>query len=405
MFIFIAILGTLPALSLRAAGFFSGQDVELPALAGALIFGTSIISAAFLVSWTAEAAQKDISQALSIAFVALIAVLPEYAVDVVLAWKAGADPSGPYIHYAAANMTGANRLLVGFGWPLVFFLFWIRNRAPLRLDKAISLELVPLALATGLSFFIFFQGGIELWHSGVLLAIFVLYIWMTSRSEVEEPDLLGPAEAIGSLSKRSRTTVIWGLFAFSALGILASAEPFVESLLHTGETFGVDEFLLVQWLAPLASESPELLIACIFAFRGQAVWAIVTLISSKVNQWSLLVASLPITYSISLGDAAPLSLDARQVQEFLLTSAQSLFAVVLLVRLRVTSVGAGLLFFLFITQLFFTATSIRYVYSFIYLGLTLGLLLKDGHRIRHVGILVQDFLGKLKGSPASEKVH
>ena len=355
-----------------------------------------------VISWVAEAAQKDISQALALAFVALIAVLPEYAIDVVLTWKAGADPGGDYIHYAAANMTGANRLLVGIGWPLVFFLYWIKNRGHLQLPRSISLELVPFGLAALFSFFIFFQDGIELWHAAVLLSIFGLYIWLSSRAGVEEPELGGPAQAIGSLRSSRRHLALLVLFLFSALAIMASAEPFVESLLEAGDKVGIDKFILVQWLAPLASESPEILVASIFALRGHALWAIITLVSSKVNQWTALVGSLPITYSISLGEASPLPLDSRQAAEFLLTSSQSLFAVILLTRLRIRAAGAAALFLLFITQLFFTDPTIRYVYAFIYLGLTLGLLFKDRIRIRQIGVLVQDFRYRLKGDYVPE---
>ena len=369
---------------------------------GALIFGAAIVGAALVISWVAEAAQKDISQALALAFVALIAVLPEYAIDMVLAWKAGADPGGPYIHYAAANMTGANRLLVGIGWPMVFFLYWIKNRGHLELPRSISLELVPFGLAALFSFLIFFQGGIELWHAAVLLSIFGTYIWLSSRAGVEEPELAGPAHAIGSLSSSRRHLALLLLFLFSAVAIIASAEPFVEALLEAGEALAIDKFILIQWVAPLASEAPEILVALIFVLRGHALWAMVTLVSAKVNQWTLLVASLPITYSISLGEASALSLDPRQAEEFLLTSAQSLFAVILLTRLRIRAASAAVLFLLFITQLFIIDQTIRYVYSFIYLGLALFLLLKDRVRVRQIGVLVQDFLGRFKSGYVPE---
>lgn len=372
--------------------------MELTPIPSTLVFGLGIVSGAFLISWACEAVQKDISKALAIAFVALIAVLPEYTVDVILAWKAGADPTGPYIHYAAANMTGANRLLVGFGWPLVFFLYWVKTKRSLIFEKSISMELIPLTVATLLSFFIFLQGGIEIWHSVVLVAIFALYIWMISRSEIEEPNLLGPAQSIGILRKNFRIPMLTFMFIFSALVILGCAEPFVESLLNTGESLGVDKFILVQWIAPLASEAPELLVASLFAFRGHALWAMIVLISSKVNHWSLLVASLPITYSISYGALSPLPLDARQMEEFLLTTAQSLFAIILLTRLRLNLIGSSILFVLFITQLFFTGTDVRYVYVFIYLGLSLLLLLKDKKRINHIGVLFEDFLNRIKAS-------
>ena len=100
------------ALALPAAWFaahFTGAvdgPVQIAFASGAAIFG-----AGFLLSWTAEVAQLDVPRALALAVLALIAVLPEYAVDVYFAWRAGQDPA--YTAYATANMTGGNRLLIG----------------------------------------------------------------------------------------------------------------------------------------------------------------------------------------------------------------------------------------------------------------------------------------------------
>ena len=92
-----------------------------------------------------------------------------------------------------------------------------------------------------------------------------------------------------------------------------------------GTELGIDRFLLVQWLAPLASEAPEFIIAIIFAARGKGTAAIATLISSKVNQWTLLIGSLPIAHLAGGGSA--LVLDPRQVEEVLLTATQTLMGV------------------------------------------------------------------------------
>ena len=46
-----------------------------------IFFGLAIVSAAFLLTWTAEAAERDIPRTLALAGLALIDVLPEYAVD------------------------------------------------------------------------------------------------------------------------------------------------------------------------------------------------------------------------------------------------------------------------------------------------------------------------------------
>ncbi|MCS7295017.1 MAG: hypothetical protein RMK15_07355, partial [Chloroflexota bacterium] len=118
-----------PGIGLRVAG------VHLPAELGAVVFGTSILAAAFILSWTAETAEMDISQGLALAVIAFIAVLPEYAVDLVLAWKAGSDPAEAARGLAIANMTGGNRLLIGVGWAVVMLLFWLRTgRRELAVD-------------------------------------------------------------------------------------------------------------------------------------------------------------------------------------------------------------------------------------------------------------------------------
>jgi cation:H+ antiporter len=121
-------------------------------------------------------------------------------------------------------------------------------------------------------------------------------------------------------------------------------------------------------VAPLASEAPEFVVVALFAWRGQSTPALGTLVSSKINQWTLLVAMLPLVYSIALGRVAPLPLDARQQEEVLLTAAQSLFAVVLLLDLRLSLVGAFALFALFIVQML--APETRGVITITYFVLT-----------------------------------
>ncbi len=107
----------------------------------------------------------------------------------------------------------------------------------------------------------------------------------------------------------------------------------------------------MQWLAPLASEAPEFLVAALLAMRGKAGAALGLLLSAKVNQWTLLVGSLPLAYSVGAGHAAPLPLDQRQMAEVLLTAAQSLFGIAVLASLSLSLVEAGLLAGLFVAQL------------------------------------------------------
>src|ERR1044071_1072628 len=79
----LSLLVAGPALWIRLSEPHLSHGVE------ALLFGLAIVGAAFILSWAAEVAQLDIAAGLALALLALIAVLPEYAVDFVFTWKGG----------------------------------------------------------------------------------------------------------------------------------------------------------------------------------------------------------------------------------------------------------------------------------------------------------------------------
>ena len=360
----IAIGVTIPGLLLR----FLHPDIPHPA--ESLLYGLAIVGAAFLLSWAAEVAQLDISAGLAIAVLAFIAVLPEYAVDMVFAWKAGnaVELYGASCHppgaagedpcsLALANMTGANRLLIGIGWSMVVFIAWYRTRrrpeGPLRevqLERSHAVEVSFLALATVYSLTLPLRPTISLIDSFVLVSIFAAYTWRVSKAPAEEPHLVGPARLIGTFTVRRRRLAVVSMFVFSAAVILACAEPFAVALVETGQALGISEFLLVQWLAPLASEAPELLVAGLYAWRLNTNAGLGTLVSSKVNQWTLLVGTLPIVFAIAYGGLAGLPIDAHQREELFLTAAQSFFALAVLATLSISTREAMLLFGLFWAQ-------------------------------------------------------
>jgi cation:H+ antiporter len=362
---------------------FSGWEWERHPILTTCISGFAIVGSAFLLCWAAEVAQKDISQVLALAFLALIAVLPEYAVDMYFTWMAGKDHT--YISYATANMTGANRLLIGFGWSLVVILYWVIKRVKgVELEESHRVELSFLCLATLYSFVIPIKGSLSIIDAVILITLFGFYITSASKAKVIEPELIGAALEIGMLSDALRRVVITCLFLYAGFGIFAAAKPFAEGLIETGRIFGIEEFILVQWLAPLASEAPEIIAASLFVFKAKPHLGLGTLVSSKVNQWTLLVGMIPVIFCISSGKIVPMIIDERQIEEIFLTGAQSAFAVALLSTLNLSVKSAVILFILFFTQLIFPSKEVRIIYAFGYLALTFFILLKDRTKLKNI---------------------
>jgi len=248
--ILLCLLIAVPAITTRVLG------MVFPPVVAVLVFGAAVVAAAFLLAWAAEAAQKDISGALAIALLALIAVLPEYAVDLYYAYRSGSDPS--YRHFAAANMTGSNRLLLGFGWPLVVIVALVVARRAARRDGAVvpSALVLPrdsrrdigfLAILGVIAFAIPLIGSIPLWFGVGLIALFGLHLWRAGQAQsVEEEEFIGAAALIADLHSTARRVLVVAMFLGSGAVILASAEPFAEALVASGSALGVDSYFLVQ---------------------------------------------------------------------------------------------------------------------------------------------------------------
>lgn len=362
----LAILATLPGLWVRFTEPHLAHPVE------AVLFGLTIVGSAFLLSWAAEVAQLDISAGLAIAVLAFIAVLPEYAVDFALALKSGnafeqfgrtcqsaADTAAgvePACSLALANMTGANRLLIGLGWSMVVFVAWLgfRRRGTrmtgIVLERTHSVELAYLSLATAYSLTLPLKSSITLLDTLILVAIFAAYTVRISRAPAEEVHLVGPARWIGTFTTGRRRTAVLALFAFAAFAIFMSAEHFAEALVATGQEFDVSEFLLLQWVAPFASEAPELLVAGLYAWRLNTSAGLGMLVSSKVNQWTLLVGTLPVAFALASGTVNGLPIASVQREELFLTAAQSVFAVAILMNLEMSTKETMTIFSLFWAQ-------------------------------------------------------
>ncbi len=364
LFMALAVAATLPGVYLRITG------IHPEPILAAILYGMAIVGAAFILSWAAEVIQMDIAAGLALALLALIAILPEYAVDFVFTAKAGEEfaETGAATQYgplALANMTGGNQLLIGLGWPMVILIGTWRvrkTRTPpeaaegttpteINLARGQSVDIAYLTIASLYGLTLFLKNTLSLFDAAVLITIYVLYLRRLSGAPTHEPHLVGPSAYIGSLPKRARRIINYAMFVVAAGVILLCAEAFAESIIELGEAIGVSEFLLVKWIAPTASEAPELLVATLFAWRLASRTGLGALISSKVNQWTLLVGTLPIVFSIFAGVLHGLPLETTQRVELFVTAAQSVFAVAIVASRSVSRTEAWVMLGLFVAQI------------------------------------------------------
>ncbi len=376
----------VPGIMLGAPRLFGGEGLQIDPLVSVLIFGAGVVAGAILLSWAAEVAQLDVSASLAIAALALIAVLPEYIIEFVLARDAGSsfDPISGIItkemDRVAANVTGSNRLLIGLGWSAVILIYWLKRRRVLDMRGTMGLEITMLTIATLITLLIFFMQQIHIILALGLIGLYIVYLWISSTRESEEPDLMGVPMAMGSLPTGKRRALVIFLFLYSAGVIIAAAEPFVHGLIETGTEFGIDEFTLIQWVAPLASESPEIIVAVLFSLRANPVAGLTALISSAVNQLTLLIGSIVVVFSGSAGEILSFPLNDRQGVEFLLTTMVSAFGLLLVAKRMISWKAGAILLILFIAHLPFLEPNQRLAFTLMYLGMGVALLIYDFSR-------------------------
>ena len=337
----------------------------------------SILLSAFLVAWGAEAAQFMMSQGLALAILAWLQTLPEFAVEAVIAWDAGRNPERS--HLAIANLTGAIRLLLGLGWPMIYFVFAYFGRR--RGEQAPAIKLNPehateiVGLLPPLLYFIVIviKQSINWIDAVVLLSLYVAYLWALLRLPPHEVEQLAEAPKVSQWAYRQRgwrrQAAIGGLLAAGGFLLYVTAHPFLESMIALAAMLGVSQFVLVQWVAPFLSEFPEKVSAFLWARRvTHAPMALMNMVSSNINQWTVLAAMIPLVYGYShyhhTGTWAPFHFDAEQRLEIVLTLLQTALGIVVLANMEFDWFDASALFVLWLVQ--FLAPHLREEVSIAY---------------------------------------
>ncbi len=447
--ILAALLLTVPWL----LSWGTGSVAPMDDLTTVLVSGLAVLGASFLLAWAAETAEKDVPRAFAIAVLAVLAVAPEYAVDALYAWGAGgkgataaacAELSPQFIeqvgnlprsaidtsretlalgchegNLAVANMTGANRILIGLGWAGIAAFTVMQARRTndpavekregflanvVHLDRSIATEITFLFLATAWAFLVPLGGGIDLLDMLVLVGLYVVYIGIIIRGDVEaDAEHVGVPKKLQAYPRALRVPIVLVLFAFSGFLILTAVEPFAHGLENLGQAIGVPSFFMIQWIAPLASESPELIVVAVLVWKARSTAGFNALISSKLNQWTLLIGTLVVVYSIASGAYGVLPFDLEQSWEIWITAAQSFFALAILVNFTISMREAVGLFLLFISQvvlefLFLKVwkpfpepkISLLAVYTAIYVVLGIALFVRRRDAVKHLFGLAGD---------------
>jgi cation:H+ antiporter len=320
----------------------------------------SVLFSAIIIAWGAEAAQFLISQGLALAILAWLQTLPEFAVEAVIAWQAG-KPGGT-THLMTANFTGSLRLLVGLGWPMVYataaYFYKKKNKKPLghiELEREHAVEVVSLAPPILYFFFIYFKGSLDWYDSIVLMVFYAVYLVFLNKIPPQSSENLEDMERVPryilSQKPRVRNAIITGLFVSGGLILYFVAHPFLESMKGLALSMGISTFVFVQWVSPFMSEFPEKVSAFYWARKVTgAPMALMNLVSSNINQWTMLIAMLPIAYAFAHGGFRSIEFDDHQRLEIILTIAQSLLGMLLLANMRFHWWEALLLFGLWLIQ-------------------------------------------------------
>ena len=398
-----------------AISFLSSPEAlgSIPTVA---VSGLSVLGASFLLAWGAETAEKDVPRAFAIAVLAVLAVAPEYAVDAFYAWQAGQGEAGA-ADLAVANMTGANRILIGLGWSGIA-LFSIYRAATsgdtaierregfladaVVLDRSIATEIAFLSMATVWAFFVPLSGGIDILDMLVLVGIYVAYIGIIIRGDPHGQEVhVGVPAYLQATPARVRIPAVFALFGYSGFLIFTAVEPFAHGLENIGIRYGIPEFFMIQWVAPLASESPELIVTAYLVNKARTTAAFNALISSKLNQWTLLIGTLGVVFSISQGAYGVLEFSFKQSAEIWLTAAQSFFALAILITFRITMREAVSLLVLFVSQVAieflmidrltvpFTTVDLLLAYTALYLVVGGIMFATQTEHVRRVGRLAK----------------
>jgi len=369
---------TVPGLLVRLTGGAAAYPLQLVA------YGAAVVAAAFMLAWATEAAQADIGHGIVIALVAFVAILPEYVVEMHYAFTGRAE-------YVTANLTGASRLLLGCAVALPAVVGLLRGRwqvpsiGPLSLAAPHRLELAILGFASLWTVRAVARGRLTLLDAAVLVSLYALYLRRVAALGGDAPPAMGVAAQIEALPKEQRTRWVRGLMLYAASVILITAVPFGDAVLGTGALVGIKPYLLLQWIVPIATEAPELVVAFVLLTHGRGGQSLAVLLAGAVSQYTLALGTVPVAYQLGAG-VGPLPLPGRERIELFLSVGVALYAIASLVMLRLSRGDSAVMLALFTAQFLLPSVFSRFTFALVFWVIALDILWAER---RHLPLLLR----------------
>jgi cation:H+ antiporter len=243
-----------------------------------------------------------------------------------------------------------------YGTAAVFYRRRTKERLrEIKLENEHAIEIVFLLVSIAYFGLVWLKGTLSWVDTLMLSIIYFVYLYFLKKIPPQGEEKIEDLDRIPRFILRQkravRNAIIFSMFAGGGLILYFAAHPFLESLKAIAVGLGISTFVFVQWVAPFLSEFPEKVSAFNWARRvTSAPMALMNMVSSNINQWTMLAAMLPIAYALALGHAGTIDFDSHQELEVLMTIGQSLLGALLLANMRFTWWEAALLFTLWGVQ-------------------------------------------------------
>jgi cation:H+ antiporter len=150
------------------------------------------------------------------------------------------------------------------------------------------------------------------------------------------------------------------------------ANPFADALLVAGSSLGIDPYLLIQSVVPLATESPEFVVVAVLVANRRPAQGLALLLAASVSQCTLGLGTLPLAYMAG-GGGGSMPLAAREQVELALTIALALFVVAALATLRPERADAIVIAAVFGIQVVYPTPFVRAAAAFVLLVFAIDL--------------------------------